>query len=41
MTDAVSFDNDPKNGYNQSQSNGEYWFEELCPKRPSIAAKIH
>ena len=27
-TDSVSFDNDPKNGYNQNESNGEYWFEE-------------
>ena len=27
-TDAVSFDNDPKNGYNQTQSEGEYWFED-------------
>jgi hypothetical protein len=26
--DAVSFENDPKTGYNQSGSNGEYWFEE-------------
>ena len=28
MTDTVSFDNDPKNGYNNSDSKGEYWFEE-------------
>ena len=27
-TDSVSFDNDPKDGYNQNESNGEYWFEE-------------
>ena len=27
-TDSVSFDNDPKNGYNQTQSEGEYWFIE-------------
>jgi len=27
-TDSVSFDNDPKSGYNQNESNGEYWFEE-------------
>jgi hypothetical protein len=27
-TDSVSFDNDPKNGFNQNEANGEYWFEE-------------
>ena len=28
MTDANAFNNDPKNGYNRSESKGEYWFEE-------------
>lgn len=27
-TDVVSFDNDPKTGYNISDGKGEYWFEE-------------
>jgi hypothetical protein len=27
-TDSVNFDNDPKTGYNQNESKGEYWFEE-------------
>jgi len=27
-TDAVAFDNDPKAGYNQTDSKGEYWFED-------------
>lgn len=28
MTDANAFNNDLKNGYNRSESKGEYWFEE-------------
>jgi hypothetical protein len=27
-TDTVSFDNDPKNGYNNADGKGEYWFED-------------
>ena len=27
-TDSVSFDNDPKNGFNITEGKGEYWFEE-------------
>jgi hypothetical protein len=28
IIEANDFDNDPKNGYNRSESKGEYWFEE-------------
>jgi hypothetical protein len=28
ITDVNHFNNDPKSGYNRSQSKGEYWFEE-------------
>ena len=28
MTDVNAFNNDPNNGYNRSESKGDYWFEE-------------